>query len=419
MSTVLITAKLLKSNVKYSIDNGLPVTLTDSELRGLSARISPTGRVTWIASKSIGRGKGSTQRVVLGHYPGMSLDQARIEAGQTISRLARGEDVHSQVKQAKRAKRERLQCPTIKDAAQDYLREWSAKTRRSASGAYEKSVRLRFDNIIIPELGASTRINAVTKADIRSLLKTRKDAGRFQAARSLFAQLRPFFDWCLHEEYISISPCVGVQPPDAAKERQHKLTDAEIKALLAVAIPYFKVLLLTAQRRTEVASIQWSELNLDKGEWVIPSSKTKNGREHLVPLSPAVVAILRSLPQRKPSEYAFGKYPDAPFSGFSKATRELQADMLSKLRESDTEAAQSDWRIHDLRRTAASGMASIGIQPHVIEAVLNHTPVKLQRTYQVYLYAKEKKEALQVWADHIAKISTYIHSADNVVSLRA
>jgi integrase len=404
---------LLHSKIKEALSSGAPLTIWDAELRGFGVRVSPKGRVTWLASKAIGRGKGSTQRIVVGHYPGMPLDQARIEAGQIIMRLAKGEDVQSAVKRAKAAKVERMQCPTIREASDDYLREWSAKTRRSASGAYEKAVRLKFDKIIVPELGASTRINAITKADIRSLLKTRKDNGSFQAARSLFAQLRPFFDWCVHEDIITVSPCSGIVPPDAAKERQHKLTEAEIKALWPCATPdlnllgpYYRVLLLTAQRRTEVASMQWQEVNLDRAEWIIPASRTKNGREHLVPLSSLAILTLRSLPQRKPSEYVFGKYADAPLSGFSKAKRELDAAMLAKLREDDSEAKLSNWVVHDLRRTAASGMASIGIQPHVVEAVLNHTPVKLQRTYQVYLYAKEKREALDLWASHLIFLTT-------------
>lgn len=404
MTTTAITTKLLHSHIRQASTNGLTITLTDTELRGFGARISPTGRVTWIATKSIGKGKGSMQRVVLGHYPGMNLDAARLEAGLTISRLAKGEDVVSQVKQAKRDKVERLSGLTLIEAYDTYISEWSAKSRRSASGSYRDKVQHVLKNAVAA-LGNSTRVNAVTKADVRSLLKTHKDAGHFEAARWLFSQLRPFFEWCVHEEIITLSPCNGVVPPDAAKERQHKLLDAEIVALMSCAIPYYRVLLLTAQRRTEVASMQWCELNLDRREWVIPSSKTKNGREHLVPLSPAVVSILRPLRgERKLSEYVFGKYADAPFSGFSKATRELQADMLAKLREDDAEAEQSDWRIHDLRRTAASGMAALRVQPHIIEAVLNHTVSKLQRTYQVYLYADEKRQALELWADHLAQL---------------
>jgi len=422
MATSVLTSRLIEASRTKATPNGLY--LWDSELKGFGVRISPTC-VTWLAQKSLGKGKGSTQRIVVGHYPALSLKEARVKAGQTISALAACEDVRSTRAAAKQAKREQLVSPTLREASDDYLKEWSRKTRRSSSGSYEKSVRRLFDKIILPELGASKRVNEVAKVDIRLLLKTRKDAGQYEAARSLFAQLRPFFDWCVHQDYLAISPCVGVTPPDAGKERQHKLTDQEIKALWSASHecnslgPMYRVLLLTAQRRGEVAGMRWQELNLDKAEWLIPASRTKNGREHLVHLSAPVLDILRSLPQRRPSEYVFGKYPDAPASGFSKATRELHAAMLVKLREDDAQAQVSDWRIHDLRRTAASGMASLGIAPHVVEAVLNHTPAKLQRTYQVYLYANEKETALEAWANHVLELLELQKCYKNVVYLRS
>lgn len=422
--TSSITNRLLaaKSRQAKNYPNGLY--LWDAELKGFGVRISPKGRITWVASKAIGRGKGSTQRVVVGHYPGMPLDQARIEAGQIIARLAKGEDVQSAVKQAKAAKVASRQCPTVKEAVTDYLKERENDPNRDADSRYESELAQLFNRKIVPELGASKRINEITKADIKAMIKKRKDAGHYVAARNLYVQLKPFFDWSIHEELISVSPCIGVIPPDVAKERQHKLNDAEIKALWTCATPetnmlgdYFRVLLLTAQRRGEVASMQWQEVNLDRAEWIIPASKTKNGREHLVPLSPLVVSILRAQPERKPSEYVFGKYPHAPVSGFSKAKRELDAAMLAKLREDNTDAELSDWRIHDLRRTAASGMASLGIQPHVIEAVLNHTPVKLQRTYQIWQYAVERRKALETWANYVSSLAGEKPAISNVVAL--
>lgn len=421
-----ITNRLLSSKTKEAKTTPNGLYLWDAELKGFGTRISPKGRITWLAQKAFGRGKGSTQRVVVGHYPGMSLDQARIEAGHTIARLARGEDVQSAVKQAKAAKVASRQCPTVKEAVTDYLKERENDPNRDANSRYESEIAQLFNRKIVPELGASKRINEISKADIKAMIKTRKDAGHYVAARNLYVQLKPFFDWSIHEELISVSPCIGVIPPDVAKERQHKITDTEIKALWACATPetnmlgdYFRVLLLTAQRRGEVASMQWQGVNLDRAEWIIPASKTKNGREHLVPLSPLVVSILKAQPERKPSEYVFGKFPHAPVSGFSKAKRELDEAMLAKLQEDDPEAELSDWRIHDLRRTAASGMASLGIQPHVVEAVLNHTPVKLQRTYQVWQYADERRKALGVWADHVDRLVNGRPLSDNVIPIRS
>jgi hypothetical protein len=252
MATISITQRTLTAKISEAGKSKRSFFLWDTDLKGFGVRIAASGRTTWLAQKAIGRGAGSTQRIVVGHYPAMPLDEARLKAGQTISRLASGENIVS-VHAAKRAaKRERLQCPTISEASTRYLGEWSAKSRRSHSGNYERYVRLCFNNVIIPDLGASTRVNDITKAHIRGVLNKRKDAGRFQAARSIFAQLRPFFDWCVHEEYIGISPCQGVVPPDASKERQHKLTQEEIIAFWQSATPetnmlgdWCRVLLLT------------------------------------------------------------------------------------------------------------------------------------------------------------------------------
>lgn len=417
MVTTVLTPRVIEASKAKATHNGLY--LWDSELKGFGVRISPTC-VTWLAQKSIGKGKGSTQRIVVGHYPALSLKEARLKAGQTISALAACEDVRSTRAAARQSKREYLLSPTVSEAINNYLIERKRDAARDSSSRYEIEVRQLLEKHVVAELGATAKLRSVTKADVRALLNKRKDAGHFVAARNLFAQLRPFFDWCVHEEYLAASPCVGVVPPSPCEERQHKLSDAEIKALWTASHecsslgPMYRVLLLTAQRRGEVAGIRWQELNLDKAEWLVPGSRTKNGREHLVHLTAPVLEILRAMPQRKPSEYVFGKYADAPASGFSKATRELHAAMLAKLRANDLEAQMSDWRIHDLRRTAASGMASSGIAPHVVEAVLNHAPAKLQRTYQVYMYAKEKKEALEVWANYI----TNLISGRNILPFR-
>lgn len=429
MGTNSLTLKALQSHIRHATLHRMPITVTDSEVRGLSARISPTGRVTWVASKSIGRGRGSTQRVVVGHFPGMSLDAARIEAGHVISRLAKGEDVVSQVKATRRAKVARRQCPTIKEAVADYL------TQRSGdpTSRYEIELRQLFERQLVPELGVSTRVNAVTKADIRKLLKKRKDAGQYSRARYLMAGLRPFFDWCKHEEYITASPCIDIEAPPPSK-RQHKLTDAEIVALWATSHSfgivgcYWRLLLMLIQRRTELAGLRWREINLDRGEWIIPASRTKNKREHLVPLPRPAIAELQSLKQRTGEhDYVFGRYPSVPFSGFSKAKRELDAAMLAKLRESDPEAILSDWRIHDLRRTGASRMSGLKVRghkvpPHIIEAILNHTPGTLEGTYQVWelhKYADEKRQALEAWANFVWSVVSEKPAISNVIALRS
>lgn len=415
-----ITSRLILSRIKEATTTGRAIAIWDGELRGFGARISPTGRVTWIASKAIGRGKGSTQRVVVGHYPGMPLDQARMEAGQVIARLAKGEDVISQVKQAKVAKIESRQCPTVKEAVADYLDGRKHNPKLTPGSRYETEVAGLFHRQYVPELGASTRLNAVIKADIKAMLKKRNDAGHYGAARFLMASLRPFFDWCIHEDYISANPCADLKAPPPPR-RLHRLNTQEIVTLWSASScasdtfpiigAYWRLLLMLLQRRCEVGGLRWREVDLDRAEWIIPGSRTKNKREHLIPLPRQAVAELQALgPKSGESDFIFGRFGTSPLSGFSQAKEEIDAVMLA--RATEINVVVRPWRIHDLRRTGASLMSGVKVHgrtvpPHIIEAVLNHTPGTLEGTYQVwnlYKYAEEKREALQAWVDHLDRV---------------
>ena len=425
-----LTNRLVASKIKEAVAKGISLTLRDGDVRGFGARISPTGRVTWIARKAIGRGRGSTQSLTLGHYPGMSLEAARLDAGLAIARLAKGEDVVSQVKQARRDKVERQQCPSIKSAVSDYLDARKHDPKRDMSSRYEVELRQLFENQVVSDLGASKRVNEITKVDVKGILKTRQEAGHYVAARNLCVLLRPFFDWCKSEEYITLSPMLDVETPAPAEKRKHKLIAVEIRTLWLASFAfnqfgigaYWRLLLMLMQRRGELASMQWQEVNLSAAEWIIPGSKTKNGKDHLVPLPYQALKELASIPRRKPNEYVFGKFPDAPFSGFSKAKRELEAVMMGM--SEDPGLVLNPWRIHDLRRTGATLMSGVKVhgskvQPHIIEAILNHTPPQLEATYQVWdvqRYADEKKDALQAWADRLDVLTA---DQTNVVQMKA
>jgi len=408
MPIQIITRKSITTTLKDAERTGAVKYVWDSDLTGFGVRISPKGKVTWLVQKSVGtRGSRNHIRVVVGHLPSMSLEDARLRVGQTILDIANGIDVQSAKRERKSGLQERLNSITLRTAFDEYLADRAGNRRRSKSERYANEIRQKFEHSVIPRLGASTRIALITKADIRDILKAHKDAGHYVAARNLFAQLRPFFNWCVHEEYLAVSPCVGVVPPAAPPEREHKLNSVEIVALWSVADsvpvigPYYRLLLLTAQRRTELAGMRWHEVNLDKAEWTIPGNRTKNGREHLVPLSTQAIAILQSFPRCSgDADYVFGRWNRSPLSGFGKAKREFDDDMQSLLGMDGLR----HWRLHDLRRTAASGMKALRVFPHVIEAILNHTPSKLQRTYQLWdlhEYAEDKRDALERWGQFV------------------
>jgi integrase len=151
-----------------------------------------------------------------------------------------------------------------------------------------------------------------------------------------------------------------------------------------------RLLMLTGCRRVEIGDLRWSEINLETRSITLPGSRTKNGREHVVPLCDAAVAIIEAIPRRD-RELVFG-IGRGGFNGWAKAKGNI--DKLLQFK--------TPWTLHDIRRTVRTGLGMLGVLPHVAEASLNHLPPKLIRTYDRNTYAAEKRAALELWANHLA-----------------
>jgi integrase len=220
--------------------------------------------------------------------------------------------------------------------------------------------------------------------------------------------------WALDRGMIEVNPISGLKPPHKEQSRERVLSDEEIRTLWVAAdaegYPFgdaLKFLILTGQRRGEVAAMRWSETDLDCRSWTIPAMRSKNGQSHEVPLSPPALRLLRSLPRFLGSDWVFTTNGKSPISGFGRFKRRLQST-----------AGPETWRIHDIRRTVASGMARIGIEPHVVEKVLNHKSGIISgvaAVYNRYLYGTEKRNALERWADQLCNIESR-HEAGTVAS---
>ena len=165
------------------------------------------------------------------------------------------------------------------------------------------------------------------------------------------------------------------------------------------------MLLLTGCRRIEIGSLQWSEINLETHSITLPKERTKNGREHVVPLCEAALAIIEAIPRRD-RELVFG-IGRGGFSGWNKSKRELDKTLQFK----------TPWTLHDIRRTVRTGMGQLGVLPHVAEAALNHLPPKLIRTYDRNTYATEKRAALDLWTNHLL-VAVAKASGANVTKLQ-
>ena len=294
----------------------------------------------------------------------------------------------------------------IKSLAETYLTAY-AKTHRSGH-----EVRRQFNTYVLPEWG-DRRARDITKRDVRQLHdKVAKRGPRM--AGLMLANLRPFFKSLVKADLIPANPCEGV---DGAKsgERERVLNAAEIgafwRACEAQGYPFghmYQMLLLTGQRRTEVAEMRWAELDAEGAVWTIPPERAKNKNGHRVPLSALAQEILHSVPRIQDSLYVFTTRGSTASTGYSKSKARIDKAMQ----------ATEEWDLHDLRRTCASGLGELRVAPHVIEAVLNHKSGQIKgvaRVYNRYDYEDEKRDALDAWAHKLAVIT----AGDNVVSLRA
>jgi integrase len=248
-------------------------------------------------------------------------------------------------------------------------------------------------------------------------LPRRSDGPTDGMARAMLAALSTVFTWLARRRIVATNPCIGIQRPDAAPARDRVLTVNEIVAFWQacgeIGEPIgqlLKLLLLTGCRLNEVAAMTRAELSDDGATWTIPSSRTKNKRAHVVPLPPLARAIIAGVkPIASAASYVFTTNGRSAISGWSAIKKVLDAAM----------GATSPWRLHDLRRTAATGMADIGIPPHIVEAALNHVSgakAGVAGTYNRAAYANEKRAALERWALHIERLVSS-GEPDKVVNL--
>jgi integrase len=217
------------------------------------------------------------------------------------------------------------------------------------------------------------------------------------------------------QDRLQTSPAALVDRVAPEETRKRVLTDVELaavwKAATAEGYPFgdlTRLLILTGARRSEVRQAPWAELDLTAALWKLPGERTKNGHEHVVPLSGLTLEILTKMPRFKGGKWLFGKDGGEPSStSLSGQKSRLDKATLALLRQADPKAELAPWTLHDCRRTLATGLQSLGFSIEVIEAVLNHKGGVVSGIAGVYArhgYSAEKKQALDAWARHIEKL---------------
>lgn len=386
---------------------------------GFGFKLTPAGGRSFVFQYRI-RGAKADRRYKIGRFGDWTVETARERAKELRRMVDAGIDPldhdKAQVKLAERAKRDAVDR-AFGVVADRWLEEY--KTERRQKGA--RKGRVRSDSTIqmvetatsfLKKQFGSQRIDEIEDIEINSAIG-KVPAAQAATRRNTFASARILWGWAQRERLLADNPFDRLEAPAAPQSRERILTDDEMGVFWRASrkMPYpfgpaFRLLALTGQRRDEVMEMEWSELDKAGRAWTIPGGRTKNGLPHLVPLSDAAMDEFTALAPKGawPAKgLIFTTTGKTAVSGHSGAKRRLDAAMLevTKALGHDTVAG---WRIHDLRRTVATGFQKLGVRFEVTEAVMNHVSGSrggIAGIYQRHGWAEEKREALTLWADHL------------------
>ena len=363
-------------------------------MRGFGVRVSAQGRKSWVLRY---RANGRQRRLTLGTFPSLGLAAARAAARRALGDVAHGTDPAT-------AKQAEQRAGTFRELADLYLEKHAKKRKRSWRGD-ERILNVE----LLPVLGA-TRAKEVTRREIRELVEAIADRGAPIVANRTLALVRKVFNFGLDQEFEGLegNPCVRITPPGVEQRRDRVLTPDEIKKVWealdeqdVLIAATFRLRLLTAQRGGEVLGMRGDEIDLSEGWWTIPAERSKNKLTHRVPLSQPVITILTGLP-RTTSSWVF----PAPIA--KNQPIRYTAKAMARLRE----RSGVDFVGHDLRRTAASLMASAGVNRIVIGKILNHAEPGVTAVYDRHSYDAEKRAALDAWGSRVKHIVAGTGGAD-------
>lgn len=385
------------------------IEVPDPALSGLYLVIQKSGAKSWALRYRFG---GKPAKLTLGRWPIMGVAEARGAATDALEEIHHGRNPAEAKKAAKVEASTDTERDRLSNVIDLFMKRHASRNRRG------DDVLAMFRREIMDKWG-DRDIHSITKRDVIEVLDGVVDRGSPVTANRLRAHLNTLFNWAKGRDVIEANPLDGIKPPAPEKPRNRVLTDDEIRLFWSACDclgypfgPIYRLLLLTGQRLREVAEMSWREVDGDI--WTLPDARSKNADEHTVPLSAEALAVLETLP-RISGRYVFTTTGNSAVSGFTRAKERV--DKL--LAEASSEPIPA-FTIHDLRRTAATGMAGLRFPPHVVEAVLNHrsgTRRGVAGVYNRFDYADEKRAALEAWARYVIQLVD--GSADNVVQIGA
>jgi integrase len=364
----------------------------DSGFPGLALRVSYGGSKSWVFFYRLYGGK--LRRLTLGRWPSMDLAAARDAWRDARNLVGKGENP---------ARKKPTQADSFEAVADEWLKRDQAQNRsyREVKRVIDRDVKPAWNGRLIAKIG---------RRDALELIDQITDRGAVTYARRVQAHLHRLFRWCVGRGILETNPMAELPKPGAPVKRDRVLSDAELGLIWRATThiewpfgPIFRLLILTAARREEIGALRWEEIEGDTIQ--LAAKRVKNAERHNIPLSLQTAAIIEGLPRVVAGDFVFsttgGK---TSVSGWSRA-KFLLDEATKNL---NNGRALPSWRLHDLRRSAATGLQRLGFNLQVIEAVLGH--VSGSRTgvvgiYQRYNFDAEKRRALDAWARHVETIA--------------
>jgi integrase len=383
---------------RNSVGDAVRAEYPDAACPGLHLVVQPTGTRSW-AFRFRRRADRKSVKLTIGKAGagGFSLAAARHAAAAHRHRLERGDGVTAVTPVTPKTEGGGDKIETVVAAFLEL--HVHRKTRASSAQATEGA----FNQIVLPAWRGRT-IGSIRRRDVIELVEGVAADGRGYRANRVLAALSKLFNWLVARDVLAFSPVTGVEPPHKEEARTRVLSDDELRALwlasehdgaLGQAI---QVLILTGQRRSEVGHMCWPEIDEERQLWTLPAARTKNAREHEIPLSSQTWALIEARPRFADCPFVFSVDGRRPVNNWDKVKRRISTR---------AGLTANDWRLHDLRRTCASGMQKLGVSVPVIERALNHASGTFRGivgTYQTHDYADEVRIALQKWADRVEEI---------------
>jgi integrase len=375
-------------------DGKVDVIFFDDKLSGFGLRIRAGGKKSWVAQYRFGTAQ---RRLNIGSIEEVNAAKARQAAADIFAKVRLGQDP-----QAERRSEQQKAGDVFEDLGQRYL-----KAKRDLRAGSYREIERHIGKYWAPFNRRS--IHSITRADVAKRIGEIAEASGVVTANRARATLAAVFTWAMRQGELEANPVTATNKAGEETPRDRVLPDGELAEVWKACRnddfgTIVRLLILTGQRREEVGGIADPEVSLDKRLWSLPRDRTKNKLPHDVPLSDTALALLPAHPRRPKRDLVFGDTDSRPFSGWSRARRALDNRISEARKAAGIEAPLAPWTLHDLRRSMATRLGDLGIQPHVIEALLNHVSGSRAGVAGIYnraTYAAEKRQAVDIWAAHV------------------